>query len=180
MSTCCDSRAKVISVPGGDVEGLAEVSSNPNERGCLNSEKVNPTQTVPSTPNDIYDMNNQGVLDKFVNSILHANQFSGIIPDVDIEIYHKWREQSKFDFGFVPLGDHKLPDDFTVGSSKGLTPLEMHDIVRPTNKPNYMEARLPVKSQLKVDAWKTYLQDHWDRQLLQLIEFGFPLDFNRN
>ena len=80
----------------------------------------------------------------------------------------------------MPLSDQKLPDDFTVGNSKGLTPLKVHDIVRATNKPNYLEARPPVKSQLKVDTWKMYLKSYWDKQLLQLIEFGFPLDFNRN
>ena len=125
-------------------------------------------------------MNNQGVLDKFVNSILHANQFSGIIPDVDTEIYHKWRDQSDFNFGFVPLGDQILPDTLKVNNSKYLNLLEMHENVKATNKPNYMEARLPVNSQLKVDAWKSHLQGYWDEQLLQLIEFGFPLDFNRN
>ena len=56
----------------------------------------------------------------------------------------------------------------------------MHDIVRAMNEPNYMEARLPVESQLKVDFWKTHLKDYCDKQLLQLLEFGFPLDFNRN
>ena len=56
----------------------------------------------------------------------------------------------------------------------------MHRSVKETNNPNYMEARLPVNSQLKVDAWKRHLQGYWDEQLLQLIEFGFPLDFNRN
>ena len=146
----------------------------------MNSDKVNSTKAVPNNLNVIYDVKNQGVLDKFANSILHVNQFTGIIPDVDTEIYHKWRELSEFNFGFVPLGDQKLPDDLAKGSSEGLTPLEMHDIVRATNKPNYMEVRLCVESQLKVGAWKTHLKNYWDRQLLQLLEFGFPLDFNRN
>ena len=118
------------------------------------------------------------MLDKFVSSILHDNQFSGIIPDV--EIYHKWCYQSEFKFGFLPLGDQILPDNVTTNSSEGLTPLEMHKIVKETNKPNYMEARLPVNSQLKVDTWKNHLQGYWNEQLLQVIEFGFPLDFNRN
>ena len=156
------------------------MSKTPTERGSVNFDKVNPTQTVPSTPSVIYDMNNRGVLDKFASSILHANQFSGIIPDVGIEIYHKWHEQSEFNFGFVPLGDQKLPDNLKVHSSEGLSPLEMHEMVKATNKPNYMGVRLPVNSQLKVDAWKRHLQGYWDEQLLQLIEFGFPVDFNRN
>ena len=87
---------------------------------------------------------------------------------------------SEFQFGFVPLGDQILPEKAETNNSEGLTPLEMHRIVKETNKPNYMEARLPVKSQLKVDTWKRHLQGYWDEQPLQLIEFGFPLDFNRN
>ena len=43
-----------------------------------------------------------------------------------------------------------------------------------------MKARIPVSSQLNVNVWKNELKDYWDQQLLQLIEFGFPLDFNRN
>ena len=152
VSTCCDHIAKVISLPGGDADAGAKVSNRPNDQGSVNADKANCTQDVPNNPNVIYDVKNQGVLDKFMNSILHVNQFSGIIPDVDIDIYHKWREQSEFNFGFVPLGDQKFPNNFTVNESQGLTPLEMHDIVRAANKPNYMEARLPVKSQLKVDA----------------------------
>ena len=114
VSTGGDITARVISAPRGDAEGRGEVSKTPTEWGSVDSDKVNPTQTVPSNPYAIYDVNNQGVLDKFVNSILHANQFTGTICDVDTEIYHKWREQSEFNFGFVPLGDQKLPDNLIV------------------------------------------------------------------
>ena len=41
-----------------------------------------------------------------------------------------------------------------------------------------MEARLPVPSQLNVETWKSLLTDYWDQQLLQLLEYGFPLDFH--
>ena len=43
-----------------------------------------------------------------------------------------------------------------------------------------MQARFPVDSQLKIEAWKNYLQGYWDCQLIQLIKFVFPLDFNRS
>ena len=115
-STDSDVTAKVISAPTGDVEGRAEVSKTPTERGSGNSDKVNATKTATSNSQSIYDVNNQGVLDKFVNSILHANQFSGIIPDVGTEIYHKWRDQSDFNFCFVPLGDQILPDTLKVNN----------------------------------------------------------------
>ena len=157
-NTDSDVTARVISAPRGNVEGRAEVSKTPTEQGSGNSDKVNAIKTAPSNSQTIYDVNNQGVLDKFVNSILHANQFSGIIPDVNTEVYHKWCDQSDFNFGFVLLGDQILPDTLKVNNSKCLNPFEMHQIVKATNKPNYMEARLLVNSQLKADAWKSHLQ----------------------
>ena len=42
-----------------------------------------------------------------------------------------------------------------------------------------MQLRIPVNSQLKVEAWKKYLHAYWDRQLIDLIQYGFPLDFDR-
>ena len=36
-----------------------------------------------------------------------------------------------------------------------------------------------MASQLDVDEWQSLLTDYWDQQLLQLLQFGFPLDFNR-
>ena len=35
-------------------------------------------------------------------------------------------------------------------------------------------------SNLKIDRWKFHLSDCWDRQLLGLLEFGFPLDLDTN
>ena len=43
-----------------------------------------------------------------------------------------------------------------------------------------MAVRISIKSQLNVQTWKEKLNQYWDQQLLQLLEFGFPLDFNRN
>ena len=66
-----------------------------------------------------------------------------------------------------------------IGSPMGLSALEIHAFVRATGKYNYMGVRIPVKSQLNLAAWKAELTTYLDQQLLQLIEFGFPLEFNR-
>ena len=85
-----DVTAKVISAPMGDVEGHKKVGEAPIERGSVNYDKTSFTQIVLDNSRSIYDVNSIVVLDKFVNSILHVNQFSGTIPDVDTEIYHKF------------------------------------------------------------------------------------------
>ena len=43
-----------------------------------------------------------------------------------------------------------------------------------------MQFRTPVLIQLNVDAWKASLSDYWDKPSLLLVQYGFPLDFNRN
>ena len=67
-----------------------------------------------------------------------------------------------------------------VNEVMGQSPFTIHEIVRSTGKPNFMQARFPVNSQLNVDAWKNHLQGYWDRPLIHLIQCGFPLDFNRS
>ena len=110
----------------------------------------------------LYDVNYTGVEDKFVNSILHVHQFStsGDIGELDSEIYNAWRRQSDFNFGFVPLGDQMLPRIVTVNEAKGKSPIQIHEIVRSTSKPNFMQARIQIDSQLNVEAWKKYLEGY--------------------
>ena len=42
-----------------------------------------------------------------------------------------------------------------------------------------MGCRIPVKGQLNPHIWREYLSDYWDKQLPDLIDYGFPLDFVR-
>ena len=37
-----------------------------------------------------------------------------------------------------------------------------------------------IKTQLNPDKWRSYLSHYWDQQLPDLIQYGFPLDFNRD
>ena len=55
----------------------------------------------------------------------------------------------------------------------------MHYCTSNANDCNFMGEQLTLKSQLNPDAWDTYLQDYWDRQLPLLVRIGFPLDYNR-
>ena len=79
-----------------------------------------------------------------------------------------------------PLDEQKLPNTGVVNVDRGTSLFELHDLVKKSGVPNYMGVRIPVKSQLNVNVWKQELAQYWDQQLLQLVEFGFPLDFNRN
>ena len=154
-----------------DPEYLVHVNT-----ACVNDPQLT-DQCMP-----IYDVNYAGVEEKFVNSILHFNQFS---EHIDItkpqsHIFQSWREQSDFDFGFIPLGEQQMPNTSHTSVIDTNDLIEIHEIVRKTKKPNFMQARIPVMSQLNVEVWQELLKDYWDQQLLQLLRFCFPLDFNRN
>ena len=149
--------AEVVSAPGGYPNANPSKVAPTTNRSRVNSGQVITESSASPGPHLLYDINYAGVQDKFVNSILHVGQFTGIIPNVDTEIYHKWCYQTDFSFGFVPLTEQIMPKDMSVCHSKPLSPFDMHSIVKATQKPNYMEARLPVNSQLNVEAWKTNL-----------------------
>ena len=58
--------------------------------------------------------------------------------------------------------------------------IEAHEMIRSSAMPNFMKVRIPVQTQLNVEAWKKYLDLYRDKQLINLIQFGFLLDFDRN
>ena len=195
-----DPTAEVISIPKvknvtesgfGDPQMAAKVISsqgsesdfNINDKVEIKCDEIDSIgEKVQSGLLAVYDVNSSGIEDKFVNSILHVHQFSTSVEtgEVNSDTYNAWRHQSDFDFGFVPLGDQILPSTKTVNEVKGKTPLEIHEIIRATRKPNFMEARIPIESQLNTEVWKKHLAGYWDSQLCELIQFGFPLDFNRS
>ena len=51
--------------------------------------------------------------------------------------------------------------------------------VKDSGAPNFLKCRFPVDSQLNLKVWKEVQVDYWDNQLIHLLEYGFPLDFNR-
>ena len=59
-----------------------------------------------------------------------------------------------------------------------LFPKEAHiySIVRNFNKPNYRGARLPI-SKFPIDTWKEKLSNYEDQQLLDFLEFGWPVGY---
>ena len=166
--------AKVMSAPEAQGKFHADNTTN-----CKLKKGEQSVEMVQSGLLPLYDVNVTGVEGKLVNSILHMHQFStsGDIGKVDSEIYNSWCCQSDFNFGFMPLSDQMLPNNFTVNEAKGKSHFEIHEIIRSTSKQNFMQARIQIKSQLNIEAWKKYLEGYWDRQLCELIQFGSPLDF---
>ena len=55
-------------------------------------------------------------------------------------------------------------------------PVDLHNIVSEVSDyPNYIYPRIPVHSELNIARWRFHLADYYDQQLVECLEFGFPV-----
>ena len=142
----------------------------------------NRVQTNDSTDCKLlFDINNTWDGDKFLNTMVpkHVEKYLNGKQQPNTKLFYEWRQQSVFDFGFVPLSDFTLPNniEFNVGGLQ--CPFQMHEKIKASGSLNYLGCRIPVKSQLNISEWAEILKGYWDSQLIELLTFGFLLDFNR-
>ena len=94
--------------------------------------------------------------------------------------YHRCKEQNGVEFGCVPLSPVRLFTGDPTYWNDIPDIISAHKLIRDSGLPNFLGCRIPVRSQLNVKAWRFHLADYWDQQLVDLIEYGFPLDFDRS
>ena len=107
-------------------------------------------------------------------------------PSTDLEstaLYDHMFDQSESKqskvFGFIPKSPLKLYAGPQVTWNEIPDIFQAHTLVKASNLPNYMGCRIPVTSGLNISKWRHYLAGYWDKQLYDLLEYGFPLDFDR-
>ena len=128
----------------------------------------------------LFDIN--GSNEKFLN-VTGKKRLEELLlckENTDIKIFNEWRYQSDFDFGFVPLSDFVMPSVDESCSECGIAPFDLYKHIKDSGKLNFLGCRIPLTSQLKLQAWQEMLVGYWDVQLIHLLTFGFPLDYNRN
>ena len=54
-----------------------------------------------------------------------------------------------------------------------------HTMIKASQLPSFLGLRIPVVINLNVPAWRKYLCNYFDQQLVDLTQYGFPLDFDR-
>ena len=93
--------------------------------------------------------------------------------------YIACKQQMDNAFGVISLSPLMLYQGPKTNNTATSDILSLHRAVRDSNCPNYMGIRIPVSSKFKIQNWKYYLVDYWDKQLVDLLEFVFPLNFDR-
>ena len=94
--------------------------------------------------------------------------------------YKACKNQMGEPFGVIPLSPLLVYTGQNTGSNRVCDPLLAHRLVRQLGCPNFLGCRIPVHSKLHIKNWRFYLHDFGDRQLVDLLEYGFPLDFDRD
>ena len=126
----------------------------------------------------LFDINSCGD-DKFLHSLLFNGTHKRAEVPHNCTVYNQFLAQSRFPFGFFPLSDTVMLTCTDSGLLRASSFLELHEMVKMCGKPNFLGARISLESQLNIRKWKDELKDYWDQQLLQFLEYGFPLGFNR-
>ena len=142
------------------------------------SERGNKIHAENGHSGKIFDIN--GLDEKYLTSILLNTPKKKMWKNSDHPMVKAWKDQTDFEFGFIPLSDLHESDSRVINHLQKYCPIETHKIVAGYGKPNYLGARIKVDTQLNLQMWYQELRDYWDQQLLDFLTFGFPLDFNRN
>ena len=88
--------------------------------------------------------------DKFVHSLLHR-KLGVKIPEPLCVIYNSFKQQSKYDFGDVPLSDQVMRQVQDINRGIDIGIVELHERVKSAGVPNFLGARIPDQSQLNIE-----------------------------
>ena len=122
-----------------------------------------------------------------VNSNVPANgnysHHSSSLPDhasTNASTHNRDPQQFPCTFGFIPEGPLKFYVGKPVYWECIPNVIRSHLLIKASGLLNYLGCRIPVHSQLNIDNWKSYFVDYWDQQITNLLQYSFPLDFDRN
>ena len=91
--------------------------------------------------------------------------------------FERLKVQNDQKFGYIPLANQKIPI-YNRNRFLDLDPIQLHNKMKKSNIPNFLGEQIRVKTELRVENWEKYAADYWDKQLIFLIKYGFPLDFD--
>ena len=164
------------------------ITANLNTKGEVGDSKMNIGVNNNGEKTDmskqdkvlLFDIN--GCDEKFLN-VTGKKRLEELLcckGDTNINIFNQWCAQSDFDFGFVPLSDLIMPPVKDLSVDCVIEPFALHKHIKDSGQLNFCGCRIPVTSQFNLQVWQEMLEGYWDAQLIHLLAFGFPLDYNRN
>ena len=151
----------------GDYMGANIIEDSSYDNNVENCGDVTDVMDTAILEQDLYQncsRNSSNDSGKVQNSVCDTVYTNGIHTDV---------------FGFIPKGPLKLYDGNPTTCNCISDIIRAHLMIKDSGIPNYLGCRIPVASNLKCHIWSQHLQNYWDKELPDLLQFGFLLDFNR-
>ena len=143
--------------------------------------QVNTSGEVNSQSVDSHTYEQQLQADPSIRQTIVEPDPNKTIADLSAVLeYQKCKEQIGTKFGCVPLAPIYVYTGPTRHRDSIPDILTAHKLIRQSGLPNFLGLRIPVRTNLNVSSWRHHLVDCFDQQLLDLIEFVFPLDFDRS
>ena len=152
---------------GGSKQQIALVSDT-----CINSrahvEKITcPNSTIESNVADMECKQDTGIPnmallydvsanwdEKYLNTDLPKSVADIHKNRTPCKLFNEWRDQSNFDFGFIPLSHFIMPENVDYVAPTVRCPFKLYEMVKDSGQLNYIGCRIPVKSQLNVRVWE--------------------------
>ena len=150
-----------------DTDNLADVSS-----AHMQCTSPSSGRALPGDDNITWDVFDKVLLKKKVHRDTIAQAKS-------CDDYLTCKSQMDKPFWVNPLSPLKIYTGAPTRNQNISDPLLVHHLVRASGRPNYLGLRIPLTSNLNISAWRMHLKNYWDQQLVDLLEFGSPLDFDR-
>ena len=119
---------------------------------------------------------NAGFEPTYANTAIPLSIWENRVHCVD---YNRCVAQNGDVFGALPITDQIVYEGPPTTNAPMTDILQVHSKIRQSQLPNFLGCRIPVKGQLHAHIWREYLSDYWDKQLPDLIDYGFPIDFDR-
>ena len=83
-----------------------------------------------------------------------------VVPHSHCVEYERFKKQSKYKFGYIPLSPQVMPEVTEVGTNSNISAIDLHSQVKEVGVANVLGARIPVNSQLNVQKWEEYLENY--------------------
>ena len=139
--------------------------------GCDMTDSSTANQITPVDNNTLVRLGNQ---ESVIGHELYDDYDAPQKQVTDINDPHRTKSYIAFqstDFKFIG------PDRPTTEISSVHQYLRISKIIRESGLPNYRQARIPIKFDLDIEAWKRHLCDYPDKKLTQYLQYGFPCLF---
>ena len=138
---------------------------------------------IESQPNlDVKDQDCNRKFSPTKGKTTQAEMRSPIQKSISQTLNKKFSKDTNYhnkEWGYISLHPTKFefigPDRPSIDPRNVDQYLHLAKKVKESGVPNYRQVRVPIKSDLNIEAWKHHLYDYKDQVIIQYLQYGFPL-----